>query len=165
MTDENEVDSEVKPAEATPRKKKKGSFKSKLLWFIIIIAGFAFLRSTMMFLLLGLLPTMVIKFTDDSDEGMWFKTIGCFNLAGIYPFLIDIVMIHNNSMKAIQAQMADSYTWLIVYGAAGMGYAALWFCPIFTEYFIRVTNTTKLNGHRKKLNRLHEEWGVGQPVE
>ena len=147
--------------ENKPRKKKKSSLKSKLIWLVLIVAAFAFLRSSMMFALLALLPTMVIKFTDTSDNEMWFKTIGCFNLAGLYPYMVDIVTVHNNSMRAIQSQMSDSSTWLFIYGAAAMGYATMWFCPIFTEFFLRVTTAKRMERHRKKINRLHEEWGVG----
>jgi len=163
MTEDIEQDA-PSPSAPPVAKKKKGSFKSKLLWFIAIIVCFALLRQTMMFMLLGMLPTLVIKFTDATEDNMWFKTIFCFNLAGIFPYLLELVTVHQNSIKAIQAQMTDSTMWLVVYGSAAVGYAAMWVCPIVTEFFLRIISSKRSTNHRKKLNRLHDEWGVGEHI-
>lgn len=146
-------------------KRKKSSFKSKMLWFIVIVATFALLRQSTLILLVGMLPSLVVKFIDNTDDNIWFKTVFCFNLAGIYPYVIDLYLIHNNSTKAMQAQIADSSMWLMAYGAAAIGYGVLWFCPIIAEFFIRVFRTRKLQNHYKKVNRLHEEWGVGERLD
>ncbi|MDG1287120.1 MAG: hypothetical protein P8P30_06090 [Rickettsiales bacterium] len=145
----------------TKKKKKKSSFKSKILWFIVLVGTFALLRQTTMLLLVGMLPTLVVKFIDDSDEQLWFKTVFCFNLAGVFPYLIDITMTHGNSVRALQEQMADSFTWLSAYGGAAAGYAVMIVCPMASEFFMRVFNTKRIEKHHKKLVRLHEEWGVG----
>lgn len=145
------------------KKKKKGSLKSKLLWLFGMIAVFALIRQTGMLLIIGMLPTLALKFIDNTEDRLWFKTVFCFNLAGIYPYIIEIVMVHNNSMKALQAQMADSFMWLVVYGAAASGYVAMWFFPIATEFTTRILNVSRIERHQKKIIALNKEWGVGDP--
>ena len=146
------------------KKKKKGSFKNKLLWAMGIIGTLLLIRQTTMLLLIGMLPTLVVKFIDNTEDRLWFKTVLCFNLAGVYPYVIDIVMVHNNSMKAMQAQMADSIMWLVMYGSASIGYAAMWCFPIATEFCMRVLNRSRLERHSKKIEKLRDEWGVGEVI-
>lgn len=144
-------------------KKKKGGMKSKIMWTIIIVACLGLLRQTSLLLLLGMLPTLVVKFIDTTDENIWFRTVCCFNLAGVYPYVIDLLLVHNNSMRAVQAQMTDSIMWLVIYGAATMGYVTLWFVPMATEFAMRIINKSRVERHTKKLKQLNEEWGVGGP--
>lgn len=160
---DNDAD-KTEEVKAPVRKKKKGSLKEKLFWLFIIIGCFFFLRSAMMFLLIALLPTIVVKITDYTDEELWFKTIGCFNLAAAYPYLMDIVMVHNGSIRAVQAEMTNANTWLIIYGSAAAGYAAMWICPTITEFFLRITQAKKIERHRRKANMLHKEWNVGEYI-
>ncbi len=115
-----------------------------------------------MILLIGMLPTLVVKFVDESDDRLWFKTVFCFNLAGVYPYIIDLAMLHDNSLKAVQDQMADGITWLSAYGAAAAGYIVMTICPIISEFFVRVFNTRRIKRHHNKLVRLNKEWGVGE---
>ena len=143
--------------------KKKSSLKSKLLWLLAILITFALIRQAGMLLLIGMMPTLVLKFIDTTDDKLWFKTVFCFNLSGVYPYIIEIAMVHNNSMKALQAQMADSIMWLVVYGSAAVGYLAMWFFPVVTEFSTRILNNGKIKRHRKKLIALNKEWGVGDP--
>jgi hypothetical protein len=156
MAKENDVEDEDNP-------KKKMSMKAKLIWLVILIVAFVVLRQAMMILLLAMLPTLVVKFTDATDDDIWFKTVFCFNLAGIYPYMVELVMVYDSSTRSVQDQMADSMMWFIAYGGAAMGYAAMWFFPNLCEFLFRIFNTKKIERHRKKLRRLHDEWGVGDP--
>lgn len=164
MAEPENTESADTTTEKPKKKKRKGRLRSRLLWLLTFIAIFALLRQTTMLLLVGMLPTLVVKFIDDSEEQFWFKTVLCFNLAGVYPYVIDVVLVHENSLKSLQAQMADSFMWLSAYGSAAVGYAVMWFCPVMTEFFMRVFNTRRIKRHHKKLLRLHQEWGVGDPA-
>lgn len=147
-----------------PPKPNKMSLKTKILWLIIFGVLFYLLRQTMMLLLVGMLPTVVVVFIDHSREKLWLKTIFAFNMSGVYPYVLEVMMVHDNSMQAIQETMADSVAWLVMYGAAGCGYAAMWFFPLFSEFCMRIFNRKKIEHHHKKLRMLEDEWGIGEQV-
>ncbi len=149
------------PLSTMPRTKR--SLKSKLLWVCFILGSFALLRGSGLLFILGLLPALVMRYTDITENQYWFKTIFCFNLAGLFPYLIEMYFIHHNSFKALQLQLTDSMMWLFVYGMAAVGYALLWVCPIIAEFFYNMSSHASTKRHRDKLQKLHDEWGIGSP--
>lgn len=163
-TEDNTEQAEDNSQAKSSTKKKKGSpFLRRMTWIFILIIVFALLRQSTVILLVAMLPTLVLKFVDESDGGVWFKTVLCFNLAGIYPYILELAMVHGNSGSAVQKYMADSLMWFSAYGGAGIGYLSMWFFPTLFEFLMRSLNGNRIKMYKKKLRRLHYEWGVGEP--
>jgi hypothetical protein len=118
------------------------------------------LQSGFLFVLLGLMPSMVAYYVDMAKGKPTFKCVLCCNFAGMVPTFAD-VMISDSMPAAMQMLMSDVLTWLVVYGAAAGGYALLATCRTLTLVGIIVSWDARIENMLKKQEKLVEEWGAG----
>ncbi len=125
----------------------------------VSLALIIMLQSGFLFVLLGLMPSVVAYFVDVARGKPTFKCVLSCNLAGMVPTFAD-VLISDSMPAAMQMLMGDVFTWLIVYGAAAGGYALLTTCRILTLVGIIVSWDARIESMLKKQQKLVEEWGA-----
>lgn len=137
-------------------KKRKGNSPIKVA---VLCLGLIFLiKHSFIFLLAGMLPTIVASLVDQSEGRMQFKTVGCLNLAGMAPFLTELHVQHHAS-TAVQNVMGDPSTWLIVYSSAALGWLLVWLCPWLVKFSIEFFSDNKVKTIENEQQKLEEEWG------
>lgn len=148
------------------KKKDKKENKSKVGWrlklfiFLFCVGAVLGLKQSCILLLIGLLPAIVAYIVDTTPTQAWFKTVFCFNLAGILPYIAELYFTHGNSLSAMQKQVSDIWMWLMVYLAAGAGWLTIWLCAKGAHSMIALYTSAKIEGHRKKIKKIEQEWGI-----
>lgn len=140
---------------------KKRSFGSVLFVLFSIPASLAmivFFQAGFLFVLLGLMPSMVAYFVDTATGKPTFKCVLSCNLAGMIPTFAD-VLISESMPATMQMLMNDLFTWFIVYGSAAGGYALLTTCRTLTLIGIIITWDARIESFLKKQEKLVKEWG------
>lgn len=109
--------------------------------------------------LIGLLPTIVLLLADSSPrKESRLSAMFAFNLCGVLPFLTRL-WDDGPSLDNLLRHLGDVMVWVVMYGAAGVGSAMLWICPIFAAAILQWLNQEKAAKLEKQRSRLLEEWG------
>lgn len=127
------------------------SIPVSLSLIIMFQAGF-------LFVLFGLMPSVVAYFVDMAKGKPTFKCVLSCNLAGMIPTFAD-VFLSDSMPAAMQMLMSDLFTWFIVYGAAAGGYALLTTCRTLAQVGIIISWDARIESLLKKQEKLVEEWG------
>ena len=147
-----------KPAPLPSRRgKNTGSAAITLTVFVGVVLAFTALPLCLL-LLAGLLPTIVAVVVDRHPRRYLARTVGAMNLAGITPGAFQMWEA-GISFSALQMVISSPYTWLVMYGAAGIGWV-LYFCvpPVVGMVIdVKVDETRRRLEARTKV--LIEEWG------
>lgn len=143
---------------AKAKSKKKGG-KSNIITFLFLVipAALVVLPTTIIFGV-GLVPTLVALATDRDTEKSAAITVGGLNFCGCMPFAIDLWKTGHN-VAAAMAKLADPFTWLIMYGAAGAGWLLYFTIPplVATAEINRAEK--RIDALKKKRVALIQEWG------
>jgi hypothetical protein len=106
----------------------------------------------------GLVPTAVAVVVDRHRRRYLARTVGAMNIAGVVPGALRMWEA-GITFASLQQVIESPVTWLIMYGAAGIGWV-LYFCvpPVVAMVLeVRVDDTKRRLEGRTKL--LVEEWG------
>lgn len=138
---------------------QKMGFSVKLMLFLIVVAGIIFLRQSFLLPLVGLLPSMVAYITDRVRGRPLFQTVlGC-NAAGVMYYVIDLVLKRGNDTAALQHMLQDGKVWLLMYGAAALGYFIYFVAPTISFFFLRMVNQGRLMHLQAVQDKLRRDWG------
>lgn len=152
---------DAKPTSSKPASSKPKGDKRKIALLLLLIISLALsvvIRHTFLFMLVALLPTIVAYIVDRSEAKSTFQSVMACNLAGMLPYFAK--MIHSgNSPSLVQMQMSNVLMWLVIYGAAAIGWCMLWLWPYLAFFIIKTMaakETFQLDLQQRKLT---EEWG------
>ncbi len=125
---------------------------------VVSIVGILLLKIGFIFLLVGLMPTVMAYMIDDDPKKNLYKCVRTCNLAGMLPTLFSLV---NRSYPAasLQVVMSDPLIWLIVYGSAFGGWVLIWGCRSVAGLFIMGSNQARILILEQEKKALIEEWG------
>lgn len=139
-------------------KRQKMRFKHKLILIVFSLLMMAFLRTGFVFFVIGMLPCIVAYYMDVSKHRYIFKSIFSSNLSGMMPFITRI--IHEGpSSSLLQEIMGDATNWIIIYGAALMGWLLVKVCPIITQSMVKGIHQTQIMRYEWVQKKLENEWG------
>ena len=139
-----------------PRKKSKGMAS---LFFSVVIVSMFLLKTTTIFVIMGMLPAIVAYYADVSKNMLYFRSLAACNLAGIMPFAADMIARGNTSSGFISIA-TDPITWLTIFGSAGVGALLVSACPMIARIFLDITQQGRIAGIEMKQRRIVEEWGI-----
>ena len=132
--------------------------KVKVTFFLLLgLAALPFLLPTVL-VCLGLLPTLVALVADADRQKSSAMTIGFMNLAGVTPFLIDLWQ-QGQTMEAALHILGQSNTWLIMFGAAGIGKLLLYAIPPAMATLTLTRMEVRLRALKDGLEQLKAIWG------
>jgi hypothetical protein len=150
----------AKPA-ATAAAKPQGKKKGKLgLITGLIIVGMAtpFMMPTVLLVLAGLIPTYFAFFLDSDPQKSGAVSVGAMNVAGIVPFIIDL-WAKGQTMPAASQILSDSHSWLIIWGASGVGHLIVYAIPQAIATLTLTQAESRMKSLQKNLVLLKEAWG------
>ena len=128
---------------------------------ITVIGGVAiFTLPTVLILGIGMLPTAAALLTDRRKEKYATLCVGCMNFMGVLPFMIKL-WTEDHSYDHAFTVIADPFTWLVMYGAAALGWSIYFVAPGIVGMFIAVRTEQRIQRLKKRQRDLIEEWGPG----
>lgn len=136
----------------------KMRFKYKLLLIIISIVMMGLLRTGFMFVIIGLLPSIVAHYFDITKHRYLFRTIFASNMTGILPFIGQLLQ-HGPSNGALQKIMGSGFAWFIIYGSALIGWMLVKICPMIAQVGIAGYHQSQLARFERLQKRIESEWG------
>jgi hypothetical protein len=146
-----------KPA-GKEKKKKKKSKKLTLVMILLSLGMVVVFKIGFLFFIIGILPSIVSYYVDATRNNLSFHTVFSCNLAGIMPFMAEMLR-NGGSNAAAQAVLSDSLNWLVVYGGAGLGWGLVFIGPIIAQQLINTVNSRQTSRLKKQQRILLEQWG------
>jgi hypothetical protein len=137
---------------------RKMSMKHKLLLITFSLLMMGLLRTGFVFFVIGMLPCIVAYYMDISKHRYTFQTIFAANLAGMMPFITKIIFTGPSS-TLLQTIMGDSTTWVIIYGAAFIGWLLIKVCPMIAQVMVQGLHQTQIMRYDWLQKKLESEWG------
>jgi hypothetical protein len=143
-------------AEKTTKKKSKGKMT---LYIILTVISMFFLKTTTIFVIIGMFPAVVAYYADLSKKMLYFRSLAACNLAGVLPFAGDMIS-RNNTLSGFISIATDPMTWLVILGASGGGVLLAIVCPMIAHSFIDLTQQNRIISIELRQRRIVEEWGT-----
>lgn len=122
------------------------------------VGGILLLNVGFLFLLLGLLPTVVAYIVDETKPKDLYKTVRAANVAGMLPTLAPLTQ-GGHPGAALQVAMGDPGTWLLVYGSASAGWGLVWMCRWVSYVSVVAASQARILLCEKAQKELEAEWG------
>ncbi|MGO8914416.1 MAG: hypothetical protein ACLQJR_00745 [Stellaceae bacterium] len=142
-----------------PKARRKNTGSAVITLTVIVIAVLALTALPLCILVVaGLLPTGAAVLVDRHRRRYLARTVGAMNLAGVFPGALRMWEA-GITFASLQQVIGSPYSWLVMYGAAAVGWM-LYFCvpPVVAMVLeVKVDETRRRLEGRIKL--LTEEWG------
>ncbi len=154
---------EKKEAAAAPEAKKGDAPKKKggKAGFVVLMTIFGasvwFILPSLL-LLIGMAPTLIELFFGDDRKGSSVVTVGVMNAAGIVPFLIELWQ-KGQTMENAMLILSQSETWVVMCGAAAIGWLILFSVPQAIASMTVARAETRIELLKQNLERLKTTWG------
>lgn len=158
MSNETTNENEKPPAEKPRVSHRKMRFKHKFMLILFSLAMMVLMRTGFVFLVIGMLPCIIVYYMDVTKHGYMFKSVFAANLSGMMPFITKIID-GNASSTLLQEVMGDSTTWVIVYGAALIGWLLVKVCPMAAHALVSGMHQTQIMRYDWLQKKLEGEWG------
>lgn len=143
------------PRGAVKRKKKKMSIWTLLL--LLLPAGLVVLPTTILFGL-GMIPTMVAYMVDRDPEKPAPITVGGLNFCGCLYFAINLWKSGGGVNAALKV-FSDPLAWLVMYGAAAVGWAFYYGIPPAVANTEVMRSERRIDVLKQHKVALVQEWG------
>ena len=108
---------------------------------------------------LGMLPTVTVFVLDRSDGRAAACAIGGMNIAGVIPFLPELLA--QGRWPGSYAGLEDVVAFIAMYGAAAAGWALVTLLPPITDAIERAMIDRRCRRLRRRQRELVEIWGNG----
>jgi hypothetical protein len=116
------------------------------------------IRTSFIFILVMLLPSIIAYIADNSAKRHTYITVFLCNLSGLMPFAINLISM-GNPHNMFVSLITDPMVWLMVYSAAAFGWILVWGCPYFAEFYYELKATARIAKLEMTQKKLLEEWG------
>jgi hypothetical protein len=106
----------------------------------------------------GMLPSFVAAAVDRAPRRYFTRTVGAMNLAGLAPGVLHLweAGITFGSLRQVAT---TPWTWLAVYGAAGIGWLLFFVAPTVARALLDVKVDETQRRLEARTKALVEEWG------
>ncbi|SLN73096.1 hypothetical protein [Oceanibacterium hippocampi] len=128
-----------------------------LIGIMLIMLSFVALPSVMI-LICGMLPTIILFFTAPRRASGALATMFSLNLAGVLPVL-GILWARGHSVPTASIMLADPFMWALMLGGAGLAMFLMWFMPHVAATVLGVRYRHELAVLEKRKAALVAEWG------
>jgi hypothetical protein len=132
--------------------------KHKIMLIVLSLLLMGFLRTGFMFVIIGLLPSIVAYYMDITADRYTFKTIFACNLCGMLPYIGR--MLHEGPSSALlQNLMGTAMNWVIIYGTAILGWLLVEICPMIAQVLIAGFSQAQITRIERLQKKIEREWG------
>ncbi|WPZ34483.1 hypothetical protein T8K17_25055 [Thalassobaculum sp. OXR-137] len=136
------------------------SAATRTIMVVIVAVGAVLFLPSMMLVVVGMIPTMAAMLTDRRREKYATLCVGCMNFTGVLPFMVEL-WTRDHSYEHAFSIMASPFTWLVMFGAAAIGWAIYFVAPGIVGMFIAMRADQRMQRLRRRQRDLVEEWGPG----
>jgi len=119
-----------------------------------------FTLPTVLILCVGMLPTMAAFIIDRRREKYTTLCVGSMNFVGVIPFLATLWQ-EDHSFDMAFTILADPFGWLMMLGAAGIGWAIYFVAPNLVSMVMAARIEQRIERLKNRQTELVEEWGPG----
>ncbi len=140
------------------RRKGGGGVGFFAVLFLVVVPGAVFAAPTTLMFGAGLIPSFVAWITDRDAEKSAGITVSVMNICGILPFTMDLWR-HTHTVPEAMRMLGDPVTWLVMYGAAAVGWAFFFMVPPMVTSFEVARHRSRIETLQNKKRDLIEEWG------
>lgn len=139
------------------------SIWQKLMLPLLIILGFGaviLLKMGALFLMLGLLPSLVAYYTDNDESLTVFKTIFACNFAAMLP-VIEPMVEAGLAFKPFNsfAVLSDPVNWLVAFSGAALGWCLIYLFQFIARFLVAGAYKHQIAGLEATQKALVKEWG------
>ena len=133
-----------------------------MVWLIGSLVFFAALAiglgspTLLLFMIVGFAPTVAAGLIDEDPEKHSAIAVGAMSVAAMIPLILGQLTASSSSGYSV---LGDSFAWLTVYGAAGIGWAIHAAVPAVTLMLSDMRADWKRKELKKLQDSLVEEWG------
>ena len=113
---------------------------------------------TALMLTLALMPTFCALVVARSQGYYSALSIGALNIAGTWPFLLKLWLTGHTIANAMTI-IINPYAWLMIYGAAAVGWVLCQWFPLFVSSFMSMFSARRVKELERMQKKLIEEWG------
>lgn len=134
-----------------------GIFKILILWvlmFPLIFLGYP----TIILIAVGMVPTIVSMVVEKEASMSGTVCVGCFNVCGVVPYALALWDQHQ-SFKYMTNLFFDPYTFLVMYGTAGIGYSIYLGVPKIILGAMRLSARANMRQLWRVQRTLVDDWG------
>lgn len=160
MTEKRAAEKPGTPNRA-PKTTDRDNRDSSNFWITLVVlipAGLVVMPTTVL-IALGMIPTLVAYVVDDDLNRTAPVTVGALNFCGVLPYVIELW--HGpHTLTGAMAILADPVAWMVMYGAAGLGWAFHHVIPIGVANVEVNRAEAKINRLQEKRRRLIADWGT-----
>lgn len=118
----------------------------------------ALVLPTLLVVALAMLPTVSAAIVERGRDKSLAQTVGMLNLTGCLPLVIEL-WSYGQRYSAIGLVMEDVMSWLIAFGAAGLGWLIHYAIPPFVATYLAVISETRVRVFKLSQRKLVELWG------
>ncbi len=151
----------------TTRQRRKSAFGIKTVLYMFVFFGIIISAlPTAMVLAVGLVPTVVALIVDLTPGRYLARCVLGLNIAGIAPFMHNLWSGGNDMVTAVGI-VTDAVAWLVIYGAAAIGWMLFMGFPGAVAVFQTLNAKRSIYVLQEKQKSLLEEWGdsIRSPAE
>lgn len=146
-----------KPAERKQRKRER--MIRSAFSFVVLFPLLFIMSSTVLFLSLAMLPTLVSLIMDRKNEERYkWLCIGGTNFAGALFYLFQL-WFKNATLSNAVFLFFQIKTVIVVYGCAAVGYAIYKVAPLVIVNFQILSAQRRVSSLRNMQKKLIEQWG------
>lgn len=140
-----------------PRGKRRKGGRVWTFLMLVLPAGLVVLPTSIVFGI-GMIPTMVAFIVDRDPEKPAPITVGGLNFCGCMPYAIDLWK-HGHTIGAAMKVFADPLSWLVMFGAAAVGWAFYYGIPPAVASAEVMRSEKRIDALKQKKVALVQEWG------
>lgn len=140
----------------TSANRRRAKILGYLLAPLLVFIGYP----TLMVALGGMLPTFVAFIVDNRKERYAARTVGYLNSAGVFIVCLDMWGSDHTWQHALDL-LAQPVNWLIMFGAAGVGWLLYFGLPPITNAYLTIHNDLRMKSLNSEQEKLVKEWGSG----
>ena len=149
----------AKRSDGRSRKQSGGGGGGGVAFFVFVVVPAAvFAAPTALLFAVGLVPTFVAAIIDRDPDKSAPMTVGPLNLCGIQPFTMEMWR-HNHTLTEATRLLGDPFTWMVMYGAAALGWVFYYMITPMVTGFEVVRWQSRIDSLKSKKVSLIEEWG------
>ena len=126
--------------------------------FTIGVAIAIFSLPTLIVFIPGMLPTMVARVCDRTEQKYATFCVGGLNLCGVFPYLLTL-WTDNHEVRAAVGIISDIFALLVMYAAAGFGWLMFMAIPPVVSAFLNVLAQRRVTLLRASQEEIVKEWG------
>jgi hypothetical protein len=127
---------------------------------ILSLVMIVLFQTTYVLFMVGMLPSIIAWIADTSAGRHKFHTVVSCNLAGVLPFVVQLIAGHNSSSEMYQ-MLKDLHVMFIMWFSAAMGYLLFYMSPKVALLIISNINDRRQDRLKHVQEKLLQEWGTG----